>query len=77
MHSEIRRPGPEVIKLCPCSTQMSTEFTMLINVKMPPIAGILTFINKHDKYNTGYKNSTHPLVITSEIYKQVPTIYRK
>ena len=27
--------GPEVIKLFPCSTQLSTKFIMLINVKMP------------------------------------------
>ena len=49
------RPGPEVIKLFSCSTQLSTkfqlfmetkiltnedEFIMLINVKMPTIVGI-------------------------------------
>ena len=54
-------PGPEVIKLFPCSTQLSTrfillvnvkmptiggtKFTLLINVKMPTIVGILTFIS--------------------------------
>ena len=37
--------GPEVIKLFPCSTQLSTKFIMLINVKMPTIVGILTFIS--------------------------------
>ena len=36
-------PGPEVIKLFSCSTQLSTEFILLINVKMPTIDGILTF----------------------------------
>ena len=35
---------PEVIKLFPCSTQLSTKFILLINVKMP-IVGILTFIS--------------------------------
>ena len=39
------RPGPEVIKLFPCSTQLSTKFILLINVKMPTIVGILTFIS--------------------------------
>ena len=39
------RPGPEVIKLLPCSTQLSTKFILLINVKMPTIVGILTFIS--------------------------------
>ena len=39
------RTGPEVIKLFPCSTQLSTKFILLINVKMPTIVGILTFIS--------------------------------
>ena len=39
------KPGPEVMKRFPCSTQLSTKFTMLINVKMPTIVGILTFIS--------------------------------
>ena len=39
------RPGPEVIKLFPCSTQLSTKLILLINIKMPTIVGILTFIS--------------------------------
>ena len=63
-------PGPEVIKLFPYSTQLSTKFQMLIktkilpnkevscfkfsdvvfimliNVKMPTIVGILTFMSR-------------------------------
>ena len=38
-------PGPKVIQLFSCSTQMSTKFILLINIKMPTIAGILTFIS--------------------------------
>ena len=38
-------PGPEVIKLFSCSTQLSTKFLLLINVKMPTIVGILTFMS--------------------------------
>ena len=38
--------GPEVIKLFPCSTQLSTKFILLINVKMPTIVGILTFMSR-------------------------------
>ena len=38
------RPGPEVIKLFSCSTQLSMKFSPLINVKMPTIVGILTFM---------------------------------
>ena len=41
----LKRPGPEVIKLFPCSTQLSMKFILLINVKMPTIVGILTFIS--------------------------------
>ena len=29
----------------PCSTQLSQKFILLINVKMPTIVGILTFIS--------------------------------
>ena len=39
------KPGPEVKKLFSYSTQLSMEFIMLINVKMPTIVGILTFIS--------------------------------
>ena len=38
-------PGPEVIKLFSCSTQLSMKFSPLINVKMPTIVGILTCIS--------------------------------
>ena len=38
-------PGPEVIKLFLCSTQLSMKFIMLINVKMPTSVGILSFIS--------------------------------
>ena len=33
-------PGPEVIKLFSCSTQLSTKFIQLINAKMPTITFI-------------------------------------
>ena len=45
-HTLMWRPGPEVIKLFSCSTQLSTKFILLINVKMPTIFGILTFISR-------------------------------
>ena len=41
--------GPKVIKLFPCSTQQSTKFILLMNVKMPTIVGILTFISMINK----------------------------
>ena len=37
------QPSPNVIKLFSCSTQLSMKFSLLINVKMPTIVGILTF----------------------------------
>ena len=41
-------PGPKVIKLFPCSTQLSLKFILLMNIKMPTIVpkivGILTFM---------------------------------
>ena len=41
-----RETSPEIIKLFfPFLTQLSTKFTLLINVKMPTIVGILTFIS--------------------------------
>ena len=41
----IVRSGPEVIKLFSCSAQVSMKFFLLINVKMPTIVGILTFMS--------------------------------
>ena len=32
------QPGPEVIKLFSCSTQLSTKFQLLINTKIPFLA---------------------------------------
>ena len=42
---ELVIPGPEIIlKTFSCSTELSMKFSLLINVKMPTIVGILTFI---------------------------------
>ena len=38
-------PGLEVINLLSCSTQLSMNFILPINVKIPAIVGILTFIS--------------------------------
>ena len=37
--------GPEAIKLFSCSTQLSMKIFLLINVKMPTMVGILTFMS--------------------------------
>ena len=43
---ELKDPGPKVIKLFSCSTQLSMKFFLLINVNMPTIVGILTFMSR-------------------------------
>ena len=40
------KPGLKVIKLFSCSTQLGMKFILLINVKMPTVVGILTFISR-------------------------------
>ena len=47
MHTSYERsnPGSESIKHFSCSTQLRMKFIMLINVKMPTIVGILTFMS--------------------------------
>ena len=50
--------GPEVIKLFSCSTQLSMKFFPLINVKMPTILGISTFMSR--------KNSIHGLSVSEK-----------
>ena len=40
------RPGPEVLKTIPCSTQPGMNFFLPINVKMSTIVGILTFMSR-------------------------------
>ena len=42
---ELVQSGPEVIKHFSCSTQLRLKFILLINVKMPTIVGILTFMS--------------------------------
>ena len=41
-----RSPGPVVTKLFSCSTQLRLKLILLINVKMPTIVGILTFMRR-------------------------------
>ena len=48
-------PGPEVIKLFSCSTQLSPKFILLINVKIPTIVGIITFISMIHVHATSKK----------------------
>ena len=50
-HAVGSEPGPEVIKLFSCSTQLSMKFFPLINVKMPTVVGILTCMSRK-KYHS-------------------------
>ena len=38
--------GPEVIKKISCSAELSMKFFLLINVKMPIVVDILTFMSR-------------------------------
>ena len=48
-----------VIKLISCSTQLSTKLILLINVKMPTIVGILTFISMINTTSEKLKARNH------------------
>ena len=39
-------PGPEVIKLFSCSTQLSMKLFLLKNIEMPTAVGISTFMSR-------------------------------
>ena len=45
MYLEADAYWPDVKKLFSCSTQMSMKFVLFINLKMPTIVGILTFMS--------------------------------
>ena len=47
------RSGSEVKKLFICSTQLSMKFFLLLNVKMPTIVGILTFMSMKNSILAG------------------------
>ena len=40
------RAGLEIIKLFSCSTQLNMKLILVINVKIPTIDGIVTFIGR-------------------------------
>ena len=49
-------PGLKLIKLFSCSTQMSMKVILLINVKMPTVVGILTFMSGMNTASEGFKS---------------------
>ena len=46
----LQTPDPEVIKLCSCSTQLSMNFSLLMNMKMANIIGIFVFISREKNH---------------------------
>ena len=68
------KPGPEVIQLFPSSTQLSTKFVLLINVKMPTIVGILTFISRVNRTSERLKarhSSYVDILVFMSFYEQL------
>ena len=68
---KIKRPGPEVIKLFSCSAQLRLKFILLINVKMPTIVGILTFISRINYQILRYKPEFSTNFDYFSIYEQL------
>ena len=66
-----RKPGPEVIKLFSCSTQLRMKFILLINVKMPTIVGILTFISMINTTYESLKARTICILPHFSLYEQL------
>ena len=46
LHQERTNPWPQGYNLFSCSAQLRLKFILLINVKMPTIVGILTFMSR-------------------------------
>ena len=53
---------PRGYKTCSCSTQLSMKFILLINVKMPTIVGILTFIGMIKQHLRDLEHETSSFV---------------
>ena len=63
--------GPEVIKLFSCSTQLSAKFILLMNVKMPTIVGILTFISMINTTSERLKARSICMYLFFSFYEQL------
>ena len=55
------RPGPEVIKLFPCSTQLSMKFVLLVNLKLLIIANsFMLSVAEHENFSANkYENANN------------------
>ena len=61
-------PGPEVIKLFYCSTQLSMKFVLLINLKLLTIANsFLLYIAEHEIFAANkYENAIGIFIFMSK-----------
>ena len=64
-------PDPEVIKLFSCSTQLSMIFVLLMNVKMPAIIGILTFMSMINTTSGSFKARKLYIFFSILVYEQL------
>ena len=64
-------PGPDVIKDFSCSTQLSMNFILLINVKIPTTVGILTFIRRINTASDSLKSCTIYVYLHVSFYEQL------
>ena len=63
--------GPRVLKIFACSTQLSMEFILLINVKMPTIVGILAFISILNTTSERLKTRNFLICLYLNVYEQL------
>ena len=63
--------GPEVIKLSSCSAQLRLKFILLINVKMPTVVGILTFMSRINYHILRYESKFSANFDYLSIYEQL------
>ena len=63
--------GSEVIKLFSCSTQLNIKFILLINVKMPTIVGILTFVSMINTTSERLKTRNFFICRYFSVYEQL------
>ena len=66
---------PEVIKLFSCSTQLSMKIILLINVKMPIIVDILTFISMINTQSERLKARNYFICQYFSFYEQLKFRY--
>ena len=63
--------GNQGYKKCSCSFQLRMTFILLINVKMPTIVGILTFISRVNTTSESFKARKIFIFLYFSFYKQL------